>query len=122
MAAKKRRIVPFDWADSTPKPPEPATELQPTTTPKPTDRPPADTPDVAVCTAACKYCRAPIQWGQVTEILDAKSPGGRRPGPGEQRWIPLDADYQPHGCRKVASIGDANPAQRAAVRATGGWG
>ncbi len=67
------------------------------------------------CSATCKRCGQPIAWGEVSEILDGRSPKGRRPGHGDQRWIALDADYHPHGCRRAQSTDDTNPAQQAAA-------
>lgn len=41
---------------------------------------------------ACKRCGRPIVWGEVVETL------GKCDDP--RRWIPLDPDLFPHGCRR----------------------
>ncbi len=52
----------------------------------------------------CRKCHGFVQWGEVIEIKDSNSPDGRKPDKkrGEQRYVLLDMDYVPHGCRKRA--------------------
>ncbi len=52
----------------------------------------------------CRKCHGFVQWGEVILIEDRQTPKGRRPdkSKGEQRWVLLDMDYMPHGCRKRA--------------------
>lgn len=40
-----------------------------------------------------------VQFGEVIMIVDSKSPGGRKPEKGVKKWIVLDADWMPHGCK-----------------------
>ncbi len=55
---------------------------------------PAQAHDLAG-TSRCKRCGHPIIWGQVD--YDSEDPTNRR-------WIPLDADLFPHGCRRTQML------------------
>lgn len=49
----------------------------------------------------CKKCLGFVQWGTVELIYDSENPKGRRPNKKDDRkYILLDPDFVPHGCRK----------------------
>jgi len=52
--------------------------------------------------ARCKRCGMPIAWGHVSVIFGTPMTPGRLADsrPDNRKWIPLDTDGMPHGCRK----------------------
>ncbi|MEE9294581.1 MAG: hypothetical protein V3W34_06445 [Phycisphaerae bacterium] len=52
----------------------------------------------------CKHCGGPFQWGEVEAIQDRHTPGGRRPGNGDRKYVMLDPDCVPHVCGRSARV------------------
>ncbi len=71
--------------------------------------------DELACTARCKRCRGPIQWGELEQVFDGNHPDGRPPDKRDRKWIPLDPDHHPHACGVTRLLEAASAFSRMAL-------
>ena len=88
---KSRKIIHFDWTVGMEQPARPTAKIN--SHPAIELVAPTKTQSIDIVgLPLCKYCKQPIQWGEVTEAIGEDTRTGY--------WIPLDPDFSLHGCRK----------------------